>query len=154
MPGLGGGFPLPTGMVAQVMMHQQVWQGQFPPPDAVERYEAVEKGTFGRLITMAEKAQDSQTAANQEARRFQHNDIRRAHWLGFGVAALAIIAAMICVYLKEPWVAAACLGVPVLAVANALVGSARASPPQPQAQAASVPMVAASTPDNGAQTPS
>jgi hypothetical protein len=32
----------------------QVWQGQFPPPDAIERYEKVLPGCFDRLLKMAE----------------------------------------------------------------------------------------------------
>ena len=33
----------------------QVWQGQFPPPDAVEKYEAVLPGAFDRIVAMAER---------------------------------------------------------------------------------------------------
>ena len=111
-------------------IHQiQSWQGQFPPPDAIERYEAVSAGTFDRLITMAERQQRAMIEATAEARRFQRGDNQRGQCLGALVTVLAIIGAGVCAWLGEPWVAGALVGVPVLAVAKALVDSARRAVP-------------------------
>jgi uncharacterized membrane protein len=40
----------------------QLWQGQFPPPDALERYEKLLPGAFNRMMVMAETAQTNQAA--------------------------------------------------------------------------------------------
>jgi uncharacterized membrane protein len=115
-------------MAAQV----QVWQGQFPPPDAIERYERVQPGAFNRIIAMAEFAQATQAADTKRAHDNVAGDTRRAQWLGFAVAVLAIVAASGCAIagaytgrLQIFWVAGALLSMPVMAVANTLVQSAR-----------------------------
>ena len=123
-----GGLPLQLGMAAQV----QVWQGQFPPPDAIERYEKVQPGAFNRIIAMAELAQATQATDTKRAHDNLAGDTRRGQWLGFAVAVLAIAAASVCAVVGALtshsqlfWVAVAFLSLPVMAVANTLVQSAR-----------------------------
>jgi uncharacterized membrane protein len=123
-------------LTRNIQQNIQVWAGQFPPPEIVERYEALEAGTFSRLISMAERAQFAQIAAAEEGRRFQRDDTRRGHYLGFTLATISVVAGVICAYLKQPVVAGLCLGVPVLAVARSLIDSAgmaaaRSSPTAP-----------------------
>ena len=118
---------VPFGAPAFAVQQVQVWQGQFPPPDAIERYEAVHPGTFGRLVTMAERQQQAVIESASEARRFQRADNQRGQYLGFLVTVLAIVGAVLCAFFGQPWIAAALVGVPVLSVAKALVDSARAA---------------------------
>lgn len=125
-------FPLPPGVPlgapAFAVQQVQVWQGQFPPPEAIERYEAVRPGTFDRLVTMAETQQQAVIESAAEARRYQRADNQRGQYLGFAVTVLAIVGAIICAYFGQAWIAAALVGVPVLSVARSLVESARAAP--------------------------
>jgi uncharacterized membrane protein len=104
------------------------WQGPYPPPEAVERYEKVLPGTFNRLIAMAEQLQSSQIEQSKLALEFAQANSARGHWLGFAGMGLAIFGALVCVWFGEPWVAAAFVSVPVMAVAKALVDAAKASP--------------------------
>jgi hypothetical protein len=106
----------------------------------VERYEALEPGTFSRLVGMAERAQLAQIDAASEGRRFQRDDTRRGQYLGFARATISIAAGVARAYLDQPVLAGLCLGVPVLAVARSLIdsarnaGAARLSPPAPSGQ--------------------
>jgi uncharacterized membrane protein len=123
------GFPgLPNGLPSQLIMSQlQVWQGQFPPPDAIERYERVMPGAFNRLMAMAERQQEAAIAAASGNRTFVQTATRRGHWMGFVVALVAMTGAGFCAYLRQPVIAALCLGVPVLSVAKALIDSAKSA---------------------------
>ena len=120
---------IPPGAVAgaqQISMQQvQFWQGQFPPPDAIERYERTLPGSFDRLISMAERAQAAQIDANNTAMSHQAADNRRGQILGFLVTVVAILGAIGCAFINQPIIGSLLVGVPVLAVAKALVDSAQ-----------------------------
>jgi uncharacterized membrane protein len=129
-----GGIAIPVGMQATVPMGatiqavavQQVqsWQGPFPPPEAIERYEGVLAGSFDRLLKMAEQQQSLTFDAATHARDLLQKDTSRGHWFGFLLALLAIIGAVACSLLGNTAVAIALLGVPLLSVAKAFVDSA------------------------------
>jgi uncharacterized membrane protein len=104
---------------------QQSWQGPYPPPDAVERYEKIQPGVFDRIVSMAERMEAAQIEQSAAALKYQHEDSRRGQWLGFSVAAGAVVGAVIIGIVGNPWLAAAFLAVPVMGVAQALVESAR-----------------------------
>ncbi len=120
------------------IVHQsqvQMWQGQFPPPEAVKEYEAVLPGSFDRMIRMAERLQDSQIDETKRAQDYTAVDTKRGHWLGFSatVAAVfgAVIIAIVAAMTKEPGayaVAALLVAVPVMAVAKALIESVKIQP--------------------------
>ena len=48
-------LPMPAGQLSQVQQTVQLWQGQYPPPEAIEHYEKVLPGSFDRMIAMAER---------------------------------------------------------------------------------------------------
>jgi uncharacterized membrane protein len=108
-----------------VSLEQTLWSGALPPPAAMRDYELILPGTMERILAMAELEQHAAIARAQNARAFLRDDVGRGHWLGFGLSALAIVAAVLCVALGAHWVAGLCLGVPVLAVAKALVDAGR-----------------------------
>jgi uncharacterized membrane protein len=116
----GGPAALLTGMQIQ---QTQVWQGHLPPPEAIERYEALLPGAFDRLLKMAEKQQDGQIRNIEQAQLFTRDDTRWGQVLGAVISAFAMAGAVWCVHEKQPYVAALFLGVPVLAVAKALIES-------------------------------
>lgn len=123
-PGIGVQLQLP-GIIQQA----QHWQGPYPPPEAVERYEQVLPGTFNRLISMAEQLQQAQIEQSRTALEYSKEDVSRGHWLGFVTTAAAMIGAIVCAGLGQPYVACLFLSVPVMAVAKALVETSKAPSP-------------------------
>lgn len=131
-------FQLPAGMQLGVAAQVQVWQGQFPPPEAIERYEQVMPGAFDRIVSMAERQQVSVIDATADVRKIMSRDTQRGHWLGWSVTVGSLLGAVVCAYLNQPVVAVALVAVPVMSVAKALIDSSRAKPatiaaPQPPA---------------------
>ena len=113
----------------------QIWQGQFPPPEAVERYEAVLPGAFARIMEMAEAAQAAQIRQAALTNQYIQWDVRRSHFLGAGVSVLAMGFAIWAIYLHAEWVSALFLSLPVMAVAKALIGSNSTNTSKPDQQA-------------------
>ena len=101
------------------------WQGPYPPPEAVERYEKILPGTFDRMLSMAERLQEAQINQSRDAVNYTMEDTRRAHWLGWGLGIFALVVAIGCAWLGYPWLGAAALSVPVMGLGTALVNSAR-----------------------------
>jgi uncharacterized membrane protein len=130
-PGLPFPYPgaAPLG-IAALVQQIQMWQGPYPPPDAVRQYEEILPGAFDRMIAMAEQAQAAQIEANNHAQNYLRDDTKRGHWLGFAATCTAMIGAVVCAWIGQSWVAALFLGVPVMAVAKALVDGARAQKTQ------------------------
>jgi uncharacterized membrane protein len=124
-----GGIPPYTapGALPVLLQTQQtvVWQGQYPPPDAIERYEKILPGSFDRMIRMAEQLQSAQIKEAESAQNYTQKDTKRGHWLGWSLSVIAIVGALGCLWLNYPWVAPAFLSLPVLAVAKALVESVK-----------------------------
>lgn len=126
--GMPPGMPLPVQLLLPGIVQQQsvqLWQGQFPPPEAVERYEKVHPGAFDRMIRMAEESQRTQGHMAELAIEGVRTDTRRGHWLGFLLSMSAMTGALILGLLHVPWVAGAFLSVPVMGVAKALIDSVR-----------------------------
>jgi uncharacterized membrane protein len=111
------------------LVHQQTiqtWQGPFPPPAAVREYEQILPGTWDRLLKMAEQAQAAQIATTNTAQEFARRDVKRGHWLGFVTTMAAMAGAILCALYGHGGVAGVFLSVPVMAVAKALIETARA----------------------------
>lgn len=102
LPYAGGPIMAPPvgAMAVPIMMPQiqqsqvQLWQGQFPPPDAVKSYEAILPGSFDRMIKMAERLQEAQIEETKRAQDYTAVDARRGQWLGFTASALAVLGAV------------------------------------------------------------
>ena len=109
-----------------ILQEGQHSTGAYPPPEAVERYERVLQGSFNRMVTMAEQLQAQQISQAYFVLRNTQRDNRRGHWLGFLTTILAMVCALGCLFLDYPWVALAFVSIPVMAVAKALVESAKA----------------------------
>jgi uncharacterized membrane protein len=117
----------PGLLLGQASMH--LWQGQFPPPDAVESYERILPGCFDRIIKMAEKQQDIQAKQVSDALKFASNDTKRGNWLGFSGLVLAMILAFVCFWKGEVAGGLAFLSVPVFTTIKALIDSAKRPSP-------------------------
>ncbi len=113
----------------------QVWQGQFPPPQAIESYERTLPGCFDRMMKMAERQQEIQADQATNALKFTSNDTRRGHWLGFSGLAIAMIFAFLCFWKGLVAGGVAFLGVPVFTVIKSLIDSAKKPSPENVAKA-------------------
>lgn len=128
-PKLASGQPVTGAPQTQltlpgILQEAQHWTGPYPPPEAVERYERVLRGSFNRMITMAEQLQAQQISQTYLILRNTQRDNRRGHWLGFLTTILAMVCALGCLFLDYPWIALAFVSIPVMAVAKAFVESA------------------------------
>jgi uncharacterized membrane protein len=111
------------------IIQQAHWQGPYPPPEAVERYEKILPGALDRMIAMAERLQAAQIDETRRVHEFTQRDSRRGHWLGWSTTAFAMCCAIGCLYFGSQVVAIAFLSVPVMAVAKALVESVKSQSP-------------------------
>ena len=127
-------LPLPNLPAVVSFQHTQLWQGQFPPPDAVERYEAVLPGAFDRIIGMAERQQAATIVQVTEANKYRHADVKRAHYLGAAVTVAALGCSLVAYHMGSTALAVAFLSVPVLSVGKAILDSVR-----PKGTAAEIP---------------
>jgi len=123
--------------VSTMQIQAKFWQGQLPPPDAMEHYEKVLPGSFDRILKMAERQQIGQIENINLAQSYASRDVRRGHYLGFSLSALAMLAAAWFVHEHQPYIAALCLGVPVLSVARAFIDGAQPKQKKPEAKSAS-----------------
>jgi uncharacterized membrane protein len=138
-----GGLPYAGGPLGLPVPQIQLWQGQYPPPEAVKEYEKILPGSFNRMIRMAERLQEAQIAETERAQAYTANDSKRGHWLGFSTTIFAIAGAISCTVAGAItgasgvyWVAGTLVAVPVMAVARALIESARTSSARDLIQAA------------------
>lgn len=122
---MGPQFGFPPGIPASLLVgiSQQSWQGPYPPPEAAERFEALHPGFLSQVLAMAEREQNARIVAGERGQTYLQADISRGHWLG-----------------------AACVGIPVLAVALALVQTYRQNAVVPTAPVQAQPQVPSVTP--------
>jgi uncharacterized membrane protein len=118
-------FPVQIGNQQPAIL-QQTWQGPFPPPEAIERYENILPGAFDRIVGMAEKMGNAQIHQSELALINQHKTVATGQWLGFAAIAICAACGAALGVFGQPWLAAAFLAVPAMGVAKALVDSARA----------------------------
>ena len=111
--------------VAQTSIQMVQWQGHYPPPEAVERFERLAPGAFDRMLSMAERAQAGQLATVADVNRNIREDAQRGALLGTAITLASMLGAGVCAYIGQPWVAGAFLGVPVLSVARSLIETTR-----------------------------
>ena len=132
IPVSGAQLLTPLGLAVEApglsIQQVQLWQGQFPPPEAVEHYEKLLPGVFHRIVTMAEQQSSASIQGTAEARTLLRSDMARGQWLGWSVAVLAIVGAVLLGITNHPTVAAVLVAVPVMSVAIALVNGAMSKP--------------------------
>jgi uncharacterized membrane protein len=121
---------IPSALVAQQSV--QIWNGEYPPPEASKVYESLAPGAFDRMMKMAERRLEAQIKETERAQDYTQKDTRRAHWMGAITHVIAVIGALVCVALGVEfknssvfWVAGALVGLPVMAVAKSFVDSVK-----------------------------
>src|SRR5882762_6785714 len=87
------------------------WSGPLPPPAELEKIDQIIPGGADRLLRMAEKEQSHRI-----------EDAKRGQYLGWSLAAGAVIAAAVVSLCHGPWqVSVALVGIPVLGAVQALI---------------------------------
>jgi hypothetical protein len=105
-PATSRGPTLPTASI--ISAH---WSGPLPPPVELEKIDQIIPGGADRLLRMAEK---------EQAHRV--DDAKRGQYLGWSLAAGALIAAALVSLCHGPWqVSVALVGIPVLGAVQALI---------------------------------
>jgi len=119
----------PAGVVVGVGVQQalQIWQSPYPPPDAIERYEKVCPGALDRILEWRSVYRPRRSSRPRPT----HNSHRttRARPLARFRSGHSCADRRNCEpATRQSVVAGLCLSVPVMAVAKALIDSAKASP--------------------------
>jgi Predicted membrane protein (DUF2335) len=91
------------------------WSGPLPPASELEKIDQILPGGADRLLRMAEKEQTHRI-----------EDAKRGQYLGWSLAAGAVIAAAVVSLCHGPWqVSVALVGIPVLGAVHALIQGRR-----------------------------
>lgn len=80
---VGAGFPGISGVA--LGLQTNIWNGPYPPPEAVNVYERVEPGAFSRMLTMNEKRQEAEIEISKKSLEAAIADTKRANYMGFAV---------------------------------------------------------------------
>ena len=96
------------------------WSGPLPPPSELEKIDQIIPGGADRLLRMAEKEQTHRM-----------EDAKRGQYLGWSLAAGAVIAAAVVSLCHGPWqVSVALVGIPVLGAVQSRSGAPRGKNPR------------------------
>jgi uncharacterized membrane protein len=134
------------------------WRGPLPPPTELEKIEQTIPGGADRLLRIAEQdlelalriaeqdlqmtEKDLQITEKEQAHRFEdsrrrYEDSRRGQWLGWSLAAGALMAAAVVSLFHAPWQASVALvGIPMLGAVQALIQGRKESDARHLASAA------------------
>ncbi len=94
------------------------WSGPLPPPAELERIDQIIPGGADRLLRMAEQ---------EQIHRIE--DAKRGQYLGWSLAAGAVVAAASVSLCHGPWqVCVALVGIPVLGAVQALIQGRKDKP--------------------------
>jgi uncharacterized membrane protein len=100
------------------------WSGPLPPPGALQQFDAIIPDGANRIMTMIESEQQHRIEHENKRLTVLAADTRRGHWLGGTISVTAIAGAVGSVYLHAPAaVSIALVGIPVLGMIKAIVGS-------------------------------
>ena len=104
------------------------FRGPLPPPDALQRYEQICPGLADRIVALAEREAANRHKLEQENVRIAENDIvaargetRHGQNLAFALTIVAFVAAVICAYVGQPWVAGVIAGTTLVSVVSTIM---------------------------------
>lgn len=104
------------------------FRGPLPPPDALARYEQISPGFADRIVALAEREAENRQQLERDNMRIAENDAiasrletKRGQNLAFGITIVAFVAAVICAYLRQPWVAGVIAGTTLVSVVSTLM---------------------------------
>lgn len=98
------------------------WSGPLPPPEALDRFNAIIPNGADRIVTMAEKEQAHRIQMEMEGQRATVSEAKRGQFLGAVVSIVALGGAMYTAYIGAHWsVSVAFVGLTILGIVRALV---------------------------------
>ncbi|MCX7173409.1 MAG: DUF2335 domain-containing protein [Proteobacteria bacterium] len=111
----------------QQQQHQVIatqWQGPLPPPEALEKFNAVVTNGAERIVCMVEEEQRHRQKYESNQLAAMIRDTRRGHYIGLAICLASIGGATAIAFAGLPWeIATALVGVPILGVITAIVNS-------------------------------
>ena len=126
--------PTPANRPPAVGTQQQVatatqWQGPLPPPDALEKFNAIVENGAERVFSMAEQEQAHRLKLERDAldaniatAQSESRIAGRGNLLGAAISMLAILSTLGSVALGAHWsVSVALVGVPIMSAVRALI---------------------------------
>lgn len=107
-----------------VVTHAQQWSGPMPPPAMLEEFDRVVPGAAERILALTERETGHRIEWEKKALDANVGESRRGQWLGAGISALAVTGAVWTALAGVHYaVPIALVGVPVMAIARAIVDS-------------------------------
>lgn len=104
--------------------HNEVWSGFLPHPNDLERYNEMIPNCAERILAMAENEQKHRIRMDEDALPSLVKSNKRGQYLGWALSMSAVIGTSILALAGADWrICVAIVGIPVLAVAQALVSS-------------------------------
>lgn len=122
------GLPQPTSSTSP--QHQSVdllhigWAGPLPPPEALSQFNNIVPNGAERIFRMTEEQQASRIHIERTGLQAAIAEAKRGQLLGASISIVAIVGAILSVYLGSHWLVSAMLvGVPIMGLAKAIVDS-------------------------------
>lgn len=107
-----------------VVTHAQQWSGPIPPPAMLAEFDRVVPGAAERILRLTEQETGHRIEWEKKALDANISESRRGQWLGAGISALAVTGAVWAALAGVHYVVPiALVGVPVMAIARAIVDS-------------------------------
>lgn len=89
-------------VIASIERHQS-FNGPLPHPATLQGYEDVLKGSAERIVQMAEKEQAARLANERDAVQGEIKANARGQWMGFIIAILFFVGAVVLGLCGQPW---------------------------------------------------
>lgn len=93
---------MPSMQAGVAMLQANVWNGPFPPPEAVQLYEKTLPGAFDRILTMSEKRQAAEIEISLKSTDAAIADAKRGNYMGFIVTLVALVGGLELVFRGRP----------------------------------------------------
>jgi uncharacterized membrane protein len=108
----------------QIVTASAQWAGPLPDPKSLSAFNAIIPDGAERIMRMTEKEQDHRIEFENSRLRLISEDTKRGHFIGLVISMAAIAAAVYTTLIGAHWsVSVALVGVPVLGIVRAIVGS-------------------------------
>ena len=99
------------------------WEGPIPPASEMEVYEKLHKGSLEFFLTTLQKEMEDR----RERQRIEHEAFdrraKRGQWMAFALSVVAFSVAALCACVHESTIGVAAIGVTILGIVKALLGS-------------------------------
>ena len=97
------------------------FSGPLPPPALYAQYEEILPGSAERMMAGFEREQSQRHDWDNKLLDYQAKEISRGQWMAFGLGALAILGAIFCAYIGQPWVAGVLVGTSLVGIVTTFI---------------------------------